>query len=251
MFSLLLENVELNGPLPVTPMDVAVGDREGTMRLVVDAGFGDVPLPGSRPAGDGLGRRFASRRSTRSRDHRLAPLDFLKLDVEGEYRALRGGRALLEASDGLVIMFESDAQWCARAGHRREDVFDLLGRSGSRSTRGRAVPAVGGLVHATCSRGTCSGPRGTSAYCRFQLTASHLSESRRRGGRPGHVRGLTPAVAARAGGVRAAFPTGLDPAGGAGFHRTREPRPGSDPAGFRVRGRGPAGRRPGSDPGQA
>jgi FkbM family methyltransferase len=128
-YSLLLDNLELNGPLPVTPMRIALGDAQRSMRLVADPGFGDAyryVAPATAATGDGE-TVDATTLDALDRDHHLAPLDFLKLDIEGgEYRALRGAHAVLEASDRLVIMFESDPQWCARAGCRREDVFELL-----------------------------------------------------------------------------------------------------------------------------
>lgn len=128
MFSLLLENIELNGPLPVTSLSVAVSDVEEPMRLVADRGFGDA-YRYTVPAATELEGEVVPVVTLDSleAEHGLAPLDFLKLDIEGgEYRALRGGQAVLEASDRLVIMFESDPQWCARAGCRREDSFELL-----------------------------------------------------------------------------------------------------------------------------
>jgi FkbM family methyltransferase len=128
-FSLLLENLELNAPIPVTPVCVGVSDAPGTMRLVNDPGFGDVyryVVPGS--AGSGIGEPVrVTTLDALDEQHRFAPIDFLKLDIEGgEYRALRGARRVLEASEGLVIMFESDPQWSVRAGSLRENVFELL-----------------------------------------------------------------------------------------------------------------------------
>ena len=128
MFSLLVENIALNGPLPVTPLGVAVSDAEEPMRLVADRGFGDAYryLVTAATKVEGEIVRTVTLDALEG-EHGLAPLDFLKLDIEGgEYRALRGGQAVLEASDRLVIMFESDPQWCARAGCRREDSFELL-----------------------------------------------------------------------------------------------------------------------------
>jgi FkbM family methyltransferase len=149
-FSLLLENIELNGPLPVTPLCVAVSDAEKPMRLVADLGFGDAYrylVPAATEFEGELVRAVTF--DSLEAEHGLAPLDFLKLDIEGgEYRALRGGKAVLEASDRLVVMFESDPQWCERAGCRREDSFELL------RSCGFDVYAWGGH-----SRGWCSEPR--------------------------------------------------------------------------------------------
>ena len=149
-FSLLLENIELNAPLPVTPLGVAVGDAKEPMHLVADRGFGDAYrylVPAANEF-DGELVRVVTLDSLEA-EHGLAPLDFLKLDIEGgEYRALRGGQSVLEASDRLVVMFESDAQWCKRAGCRREDTFEFLRSSGF------SVYAWGGQ-----SRGWRSEPR--------------------------------------------------------------------------------------------
>jgi FkbM family methyltransferase len=149
-FSLLLENIALNGPLPVTPLGVAVSDAEESMRLVAERGFGDAYrfLVPAATEFEGEVVRTVTLDSLQAK-HDLAPLDFLKLDIEGgEYRALRGGQVVLEASDRLVVMFESDPQWCARAGCRREDSFELL------RSLGFGVYAWGGH-----SRGWCSEPR--------------------------------------------------------------------------------------------
>ena len=144
MFSLLLENVEPAGRCPSRRwMSRWATERGRCASSSTRASVTYRYLAPDRPA-TASGAGPASRRSTRSRAS-TAPLDFLKLDVEGASigRCAAGGRCS-EASDGLVIMFESDAQWCARRPPSR-GAFDLPGRSGSRSTRGRAVPAVGGL----------------------------------------------------------------------------------------------------------
>lgn len=144
-FSLLLENLELNAPLPVTPLRLALGDARKVVRLVSDRGFGDayryVVQDGAK-----MGEGEIVQAATLDEldvEYSLAPIDFIKLDIEGaELLALRGAQRVLESSERVVIMLESDPQWCKRFGYRREEVVDLLrslgfgvygwsGRSGS------------------------------------------------------------------------------------------------------------------------
>ena len=41
-----------------------------------------------------------------------------------------GARDFLASQPKLVVMFECEADWCARAGYHPQDVFDLLGSLG-------------------------------------------------------------------------------------------------------------------------
>jgi len=151
-FSLLLENLELNAPLPVTPLRVALGDAPKTMRLVSESGFGDayryvVDDSASSVQGESV---WVATLDTLDAEHSLAPVDFIKLDIEGgELLALRGARRVLESSERVVIMFESDPEWCKRSGYRREEVVELLRSLGfgiySWSARLRRWQATAGL----------------------------------------------------------------------------------------------------------
>jgi hypothetical protein len=66
-----------------------------------------------------------------SRDHHIGGTAFLKIDVEGgEYLALQGAQEFLRANPEVCIIFESDPEWCRRAGYRQQDAFELLRRLG-------------------------------------------------------------------------------------------------------------------------
>ena len=61
----------------------------------------------------------------------MSRIDSLKVDIEGgEYRMFRGVHQVLEANRDMLILFESEADWCARAGCSQRDTFDLLAAHG-------------------------------------------------------------------------------------------------------------------------
>jgi FkbM family methyltransferase len=56
-----------------------------------------------------------------------APVDFLKMDVEGgEFAVLRGASRFLTENHEIVLMFECAMQGCLCAGHSQDDVFHFL-----------------------------------------------------------------------------------------------------------------------------
>jgi FkbM family methyltransferase len=126
----MLKNLHLNACHGVHPLQVALSDQADTfLELKADRGFGDAyRYLSTGPSGDGVGEEvpvttldsFASKNS-------VARVDFMKVDVEGgEYRIFRGAQQLLRDSHNVVVMFESDPEWCERAGCKTEDSFNLF-----------------------------------------------------------------------------------------------------------------------------
>jgi len=131
----LLKNISLNNCNLVQPVQIALSDRSGaSFVLQSDPGFGDAYrylLPAHKTSG-ATGELvpvmtldlYASRNG-------IASVDFIKVDVEGcEYAVFAGSRELLASSPNVVVMFESDPGWCARAGCRQQDSFGLLRKLG-------------------------------------------------------------------------------------------------------------------------
>ena len=130
-FRRFLKNIALNDCTQVQPVRVALSDRsDQNFVLQSDPGFGDAYrylLPAQETNGASGEMvpvftldRFAS-------ENGIAEVDFMKVDVEGsEYTVFRGACALMASSPKLVVMFESDRGWCARAGCRQQDSFELF-----------------------------------------------------------------------------------------------------------------------------
>jgi FkbM family methyltransferase len=126
----MLKNLELNACRRVRPMQVALSDQTDTfLELKSDPGFGDAYryLSATR-AGDGQGELVpVTTLDSFAQQNGIANLDFIKVDVEGgEFRIFRGAQQILSASPNVVIMFESDPEWCERAGCQPMDSFELL-----------------------------------------------------------------------------------------------------------------------------
>jgi FkbM family methyltransferase len=127
----LLKNISLNNCNRVQPVQMALSDRSDTsFVLQSDPGFGDAYryLVPSKSVSNAAGEivpvttldLYASRNG-------IASADFIKVDVEGcEYMVFAGSRQLLASSPKVVVMFESEPEWCVRAGCRQQDSFDLL-----------------------------------------------------------------------------------------------------------------------------
>jgi FkbM family methyltransferase len=127
----LLKNLALNKCSRVQPAQIALSNRSDTaLVLQSDPGFGDayrylLPLQEASGAGGEIVPAitldlYASRNGVTS-------VDFIKVDVEGfEYMVFSGSQDLLASSPKVVVMFESDPGWCARAGCRQQDSFELF-----------------------------------------------------------------------------------------------------------------------------
>jgi FkbM family methyltransferase len=126
-----LKNISLNNCCRVQPIQLALSDRSDTSFVLrSDPGFGDAYrylLPAQEATGAGgeivpvlALDRYASQNG-------ITNVDFIKVDVEGrEYMVFAGARELLASSPNVVVMFESDPGWCARAGCRQQDSFELF-----------------------------------------------------------------------------------------------------------------------------
>jgi FkbM family methyltransferase len=131
----LLKNLALNKCDRVQPAQTALSARSDTpFVLRSDPGFGDAYryLAPSQETGGATGETvpavtldlYASRNG-------IAAVDFIKVDVEGcEYMVFQGSQELLASSPNAVVMFESDSGWCARAGCRQQDSFELFRKLG-------------------------------------------------------------------------------------------------------------------------
>jgi FkbM family methyltransferase len=128
----LERNLALNHCKDVCICRLALSDtRNASLPLSSDRGFGDAyrylcpDTPADR-RGDGE-LVSVTTLDAWAAENGVAQLDFLKVDIEGgEYRMFRGARAFLASNPNVVIMFECEEDWCARAGCRPADVFDLL-----------------------------------------------------------------------------------------------------------------------------
>jgi FkbM family methyltransferase len=137
----LEKNLGLNGCQGVHVVPLALSDTaDPALRLTSDPGFGDAyrylaptpGMPGSSRNGDARAELVSVTTLDRwAAEIAIGPVDFLKVDIEGgEYRMFLGAREFLAANPGIVVMFECERDWCARAGCRPEDTFDLLGSLG-------------------------------------------------------------------------------------------------------------------------
>jgi FkbM family methyltransferase len=130
----LERNLTLNSCNDVRVFRVALGDTPNTsMSLASDPGFGDAYRYLRHPTSSNGGSEVVPVTSLDAwaTVNKISRLDFLKVDIEGgEYRMFLGAREFLSSNPKVVIMFECEADWCARAGCRPRDVFELLGSLG-------------------------------------------------------------------------------------------------------------------------
>jgi FkbM family methyltransferase len=135
----LERNLQLNGCSRVTPVRAALSTQaEGFLQLKSDAGFGDAyrylaPTTVVDPGNPHSEWVPVTTLDAFSRQEKIGSATFLKIDVEGgEYAVFQGARDFLRSSPNVCIMFESDPEWCRRAGCRQEDSFELLAQLGFR-----------------------------------------------------------------------------------------------------------------------
>ena len=136
-FQRLEKNLQLNACQCVRPFRVALSaEASPSMKLKSDAGFGDAYRylsPDGSASKEGGDHEWVpvTTLDLFSRDHQIGGAAFLKVDVEGgEYLTFQGAQEFLRANQQVCIMFESDPEWCQRAGCRQQDAFDLLRRLG-------------------------------------------------------------------------------------------------------------------------
>ncbi len=125
-------NLRLNGCQQVKTFQFALGDQsKQTLLLKTDPGFGDAYRYLATTADLNTAGAEAEPVPVVTLDdwaqiNNIGPLSFLKIDIEGgEYRMLLGARGVLQSSPNLVVLFESDPEWCARAGCKQEDSFRI------------------------------------------------------------------------------------------------------------------------------
>lgn len=133
-FVRLRKNLALNGCGSVQAYRMALSDRpDTTMQLKCDRGFGDAYryLVTASTEGAIAGEELESVPVTTldrwASTEGMPRIDFIKVDIEGgEVRMLRGAEEVLRANRRVVVFFESEADWCRRAGSRQEDAFKFL-----------------------------------------------------------------------------------------------------------------------------
>lgn len=133
----LVRNLQLNNSTCVQPIRIALADAPDKLsRLTSDVGYGDAYrylLPTTEhdaeiPGGEEV---RATTLDACAAEYGIRDVDLIKIDVEGgEYRALLGARKTLSENPNVRVVFESEADWCERAGCRQQDAFDLLRGAG-------------------------------------------------------------------------------------------------------------------------
>jgi FkbM family methyltransferase len=123
----LLRNLELNRCGCVQSIQAALGDAPNrSSTLMSDAGYGEHE---SRGVSGEVVRQTTL--DACAAEYGINRIDFIKIDVEGgEYRVLLGAKETLSANQNVRVVFESEADWCERAGCRQQDAFDLLRTAG-------------------------------------------------------------------------------------------------------------------------
>ncbi len=128
----LLRNLELNHCVSVEAVQLALSDEPETRRnLRADAGYGDMYRYLASERADGIDGTDEPVPVTTLDEYvkrsGIPGPDFVKVDVEGgEYRVFLGARQVLSENPNIVVMFESEPDWCARAGCRQQDAFEVL-----------------------------------------------------------------------------------------------------------------------------
>jgi len=133
----LVRNLQLNECGCVQPIQVALGDAPDRLStLTCDAGYGDAyrylsPVTahgGGSPSGEVV---RATTLDACAAEYDIKQIDLIKIDVEGwEYRVLLGASETLAANHDVRVVFESEPDWCERAGCRQQDSFELLRDAG-------------------------------------------------------------------------------------------------------------------------
>jgi FkbM family methyltransferase len=133
----LLRNLELNRCSCVQPIQAALGDAPNrSSTLLSDAGYGDAyrylsPASEHEPRGASGEVVRETTLDACAAEYAINRIDFIKIDVEGgEYRVLLGAKETLTANQNVRVVFESEADWCERAGCRQQDAFELLRAAG-------------------------------------------------------------------------------------------------------------------------
>jgi FkbM family methyltransferase len=132
----LLRNLELNGCSQVHPFQIALSsEADKVLRLKSDSGYGDAYrylAPAGQSEGSVAGEEVrATTLDECAKEHGIRDVDLIKIDVEGgEHGVLRGASEVLSNNREVTIVFESEADWCERAGCKQSDAFTLLRNAG-------------------------------------------------------------------------------------------------------------------------
>jgi FkbM family methyltransferase len=136
-FRRLKKNLQLNACQRVRPFRVALSAQaSASAELKSDVGFGDAYRylsPDGSADADDVGQEWVpvTTLDIFSQAHQIEGVALLKIDVEGgEYLALQGAQEFLRANPEVCITFESDPQWCRRAGCTQADAFETLRQFG-------------------------------------------------------------------------------------------------------------------------
>ncbi len=130
-YSLFLDNLSLNGVTTVAAHRLALSDFAGELTLRSERGLGDLyrhlDYTGKVAEGDAVETVGVDTLDGFATAQKIDRIDFLKIDVEGgEYRLLKGAQRLLSQSPNVIVMFESEEDWCRRSGCKAEDALELL-----------------------------------------------------------------------------------------------------------------------------
>lgn len=140
----LRRNVALNPGLDVRVSEVAVGDRGREVQLAWAADETDLAgarVVGERPPGASVARLPMITLDAYAREHGIARVDVLKLDVEGgELAAIAGASALLSERAAGCVVCELNDVYLASQGLGRADVVERVEGLGYRQV---PIPPVG------------------------------------------------------------------------------------------------------------
>ena len=126
-------NLALNGCDRVHVFRLALSDTpNASLSLTCDSGFGDAYRYLSPDAGSSGGEVVpVTTLDAWAAANAIGRADFLKVDIEGgEYRMVLGARDFLASNPKIVVMFECETDWSARAGWRPQDLRDLFNSLG-------------------------------------------------------------------------------------------------------------------------
>jgi FkbM family methyltransferase len=125
----LERNLALNGCERTPVFRLALSNTpSASLSLISDKGYGDA-YRYLRPDADPAAGEVVpvTTLDAWAAANAIQHVDFLKVDIEGgEYRMLLGARDFLASNPKIVVMFECETDWCARAGCRPQDLYDLF-----------------------------------------------------------------------------------------------------------------------------
>lgn len=130
IYKLLRNNIKLNSLKNVTTNNIAIAEKTGTLRLVLEENQLD-------------GYRYIERTNTHQRLQETYPvrvitidnyfsnilnnIDYIKIDVEGgEFDVLSGAQKTIGRSKNIIIQLENSKLGLSRSGHTQSELFKLL-----------------------------------------------------------------------------------------------------------------------------